>query len=184
MKRVSIKMRGIEYKDCYFIDSLDSYKEYISELNNKFAVSESEIKNIKTFVGHGYSMLTGISGMLEGMPADNDEVGRNRILCNLKCLHATVLCNQLEDILNGKKLVINKKGGYFPIKIGEEYEIIENESTPYTEKDIKLKKWWGGNHYYAKVGNIDVVDSDGNVKWNNESTAMEKAKQFLLELNN
>lgn len=185
MKRynIDVKVRDywMKYTDCYFIDSLDSYKDYITELNNKFLVSESEIKNIKTFIGHGYSFLTGLSGLFCGMI--NEKEKREPMLAHLKYIQATILSNQIKLLLDGNKLVINKNGGYFPINLDQEYNINEIGGERYTEKDIKINKWWGGNHYYAKVGNIDVIDDNGNVKWNTEKYAHDMAIKYMNRLN-
>lgn len=38
----------------------------------------------------------------------------------------------------------------------------------YTEKDIKINRWGGGQHYYAKVGEIEVKECvDGETIVNN-----------------
>ena len=185
MKRYNIKVKikdyWMKYTNCYFIDSLDSYKDYMTELNNKFLVSESEIKNIKTFLGHGHSFLTGLSGLFCGMIEVKEE--REPMHAHLKILHATVLSGQIKSILNGEKLVINENGGYLPIKPDQEYKITEISGERFTTKDIKIKKWWGGKHWYAKVGNIDVVDTDGNVKWNTEQYAYDMALKYMNQLN-
>jgi S-adenosylmethionine hydrolase len=184
-KRYNIKVEfkgcWMEYADCIFIESMDDYKVYMQELNNKFAVSESEIKNNKTWIGHGHSRLTAIAGM--GNMIENIEE-REPMLFNLKLLHARVLSDQLKDIMEGKKLVINKSGGYFSIKPDQKYEVVAIGNDKYTESDIKIKKWWGGLHYYAKVGEVDVVDEFGNVKWNTEKRAREIALKYMHDLNN
>jgi hypothetical protein len=44
--------------------------------------------------------------------------------------------------------------------------------------EYRIFKWPGGNHYYAKVGNVDVV-WEGRQKWNIESGAKRAAVNFL-----
>lgn len=51
----------------------------------------------------------------------------------------------------------------------------------YTDEDIKLSKWPGGKHWYAKVGTMDV-EVDGQVKWNTQKRAKEMANRFIEEL--
>lgn len=172
----------MEYTDQYFISGIEDYKEYMQILNNKFAVSEDEIKNIETFIGHGHSILTGVSGMFSGMIDKKEK--REPMLSHLKLLQAKVLSDQLRHVLNGDRLAINKLGGYFPIKPDEEIEFIETKNDIYIESDIKIKKWHGGSHFYAKVGNIDVVDEFDNVKWKSEKKAKEKSIKFIHNLNN
>lgn len=47
---------------------------------------------------------------------------------------------------------------------------------------IDIHRWPDGTHFYAKVGKLDVVDDDGNVKWNTYKKAMKAAKKFIEQL--
>lgn len=179
--KVSFNDYITEYENCYLINDLNEYKEYIDILLNKFNVSESEIKNIKTFIGHGYSQLTGISTMFSGTIEEKDK--RQPILVHLKYLEAMTLKGQLEFLLKGEKLVINKNGGYFPIKKDQKFEITKTLKNKYTVDDIKINKWYGGNHYYVKIDTIDVIDDNGDVKWNTIKRAKEIALKYLDKLN-
>lgn len=49
--------------------------------------------------------------------------------------------------------------------------------------DIKVDRWFNGKHYYAKIGNVVVVDEFGNVKWNTPERAKEVAINYLDKLN-
>jgi hypothetical protein len=179
---MNFKGHVMKYNDYYLINNLEEYKYYLEELNNKFIVSESEIKTLNTFIGHGHSLLTGIAGTLGGGMKNNiDE--REPMLAALKVLQGTVICNQLKNLIDGYKLAINKKGGYFMIKDSDEYTATEVGKDVYTESDVITHKWWGGQHYYVKVGNIDVIDALGNVKWNSEKTAMEIGILYMNKLN-
>jgi len=60
---------------------------------------------------------------------------------------------------------------------------LNDDEEKYSEKDISIKKWDEGNHYYAKIKHIDVVIDD-IVKWNTYDEAMRNAKIYLSELNN
>lgn len=51
----------------------------------------------------------------------------------------------------------------------------------YTDKDIKVTKWPGGSHYYARVGGIDV-EIDGITKWHTYMSAYNSAKEFIIIL--
>jgi hypothetical protein len=67
-----------------------------------------------------------------------------------------------------------------------EHEIKDQEYLEREEKlknGIKINRWFDGKHYYAKVFNQDVVDEDGNVKWNSYADAMYATKRFII-LNN
>lgn len=49
----------------------------------------------------------------------------------------------------------------------------------YSESDIKISQWPGGNHYYAKIGEMEVSDNSGNIKWNTSKQAYEIALSYL-----
>lgn len=71
----------------------------------------------------------------------------------------------------------------------DRYEILESFDREemiyphYSESDIKITQWKGGQHYYAKLGNMTVVDEDGNQKWDSFNEAYKQAKMFLSENN-
>jgi len=178
--KVNHKGLWLEYTHHYFIQSLEDYKDYLSLLNNRFTASKNEIKNNETFIGHGHSYLTGISGMFCGMI--NDKAERAPMLAHLTFLHGTVVSQQVKHLLQGDKLVINQNGGYFPIKPTQEYKCTIIANKQYTESDIKVSKWQHGSHYYAKIGKIDVIDKIGNTKWNTRQGAKQAAIQYLKKL--
>lgn len=49
-----------------------------------------------------------------------------------------------------------------------------------TFDDVKFIQWPGGSHWYAKVNREDIVDKDGNQKWNTRYEA-EKAAEWYIE---
>ena len=83
-------------------------------------------------------------------------------------------------------MYVNEKGGGFPIRDG--IEVIESRIKTcllfpeYSKKDITIKRWEGGVHYYATIGNHTVIDAEGNQKWNTPEMAQRAAESFLLKL--
>ena len=56
----------------------------------------------------------------------------------------------------------------------------------YTKNDIRISKWGdGGLHYYAKVGEIEVKETDSNgevvMKWNTYDEAYQKALEYCSD---
>ena len=49
-----------------------------------------------------------------------------------------------------------------------------------TIDDVRIIQWPGGSHFYAKVGNVDIVDSRGNQKWNSEEEARKEAAKYIF----
>ena len=53
----------------------------------------------------------------------------------------------------------------------------------YTINDIRYIQWKDGSHWYAKIGKYDVVDENGNQKWDKYNDAINAAEKFLKTLN-
>lgn len=49
----------------------------------------------------------------------------------------------------------------------------------YTIDDVRYIQWKDGSHWYAKVGNIDIVDPDGRQKWDTKEEAMKWAQIWI-----
>jgi len=83
------------------------------------------------------------------------------------------------------KIYLRENGSYtIPSDTHETLNYIEQDSILYpfyTEKDINIMKYRGGNHYYVKIGFFDVV-VDGEQKWNTVDEAKEKALEYLKTL--
>ena len=57
------------------------------------------------------------------------------------------------------------------------------EPDTYTVNDIRYIQWKDGSHWYAKIGKYDVVDENGNQKWDKYNDAINAAYSFLKTLN-
>ena len=59
------------------------------------------------------------------------------------------------------------------------------EQTTWTMNDVRYRQWNmlsnKGTHWYAKVGNLDIHDQSGNMKWDSKSMAEEAARWFIKE---
>ena len=65
--------------------------------------------------------------------------------------------------------------------IDEEYKdemVYPHEAKP-SLNEVKYMTWYGGKHWYAKIGKIDIVDRDNNQKWNTRKEAEEAAKWYI-----
>lgn len=180
--KVKYKDCWIKYTDYYLIDSIEKYQEYLDILSNKFSVSECEIKSLNSFVGHAHTDLTSIVGFLSGGMKEKKE-DRIHMLIQLKKLYGEVMSNQIKSLLDDQILLINSKGGYFSINKNDEYIILDTNNKKYTKNDIKISKWFGGTHFYAKISEVDVIDESGNVKWFTEEDANNAAEKYLIKLN-
>lgn len=59
------------------------------------------------------------------------------------------------------------------------------EQTTWAMKDVRYMQWNmlgnKGTHWYAKIGNLDVTDKDGKMKWDTETEAEDAARWFITE---
>lgn len=75
--------------------------------------------------------------------------------------------------------------GYAPLKEEPEYEDeqwIDEIRYPVSEFDIekvRYIKWVGGKHWYAKFGVYDIVDENGNQKWDTKEEAEKAVRRYI-----
>jgi len=75
----------------------------------------------------------------------------------------------------------------FDERVSEVIAEVEKETLTFPDEekpsasDIRVLVWPGGVHYYAKIGSLDVVDKDGNQKWNTKEEALEAANWYIQE---
>lgn len=92
---------------------------------------------------------------------------------------------QIFEINSGKTIWFNERGGWnYGLKDISATVYRDKILFPnYTEKDIRISKWGGGQHFYAKVGEIEVkeiVDSEVIMKWNTHSEAYKRALAYCI----
>jgi len=118
---------------------------------------------------------------------EEEKTGKPRVKASFSFLsnYASNIITEcrFREVSNGNKIVINKNNGWFVLS--DSYEIDDTKYCDeyvfpcFTEKDIVVKQWTKGTHYYAKVGNKDVVDKDGKMKWDTYDEAKEQALMYL-----
>ena len=111
-------------------------------------------------------------------------------------LENMVLQNRIRDFHKYGKIYLANGVTQFGYN-EEQFEIVEeidNETLEYPIEelyhleDVRYFKWDNdfigvkGVHWYAKVGKYDIVDKNGNQKWNTKDEAEEAARWFCQEL--
>ena len=48
-----------------------------------------------------------------------------------------------------------------------------------TIDDFRFLQWYGGEHWYVKLGNMDIVDEHGNQKWNTREEAKDVVRKYI-----
>ena len=112
-------------------------------------------------------------------------------------LENTVINGRINDFNNGLDFYLANGVQEF-IPIWDRYEIVEEIKKDILEyprneqfhfEDVRYMKWdmpsldIKGVHWYAKIGNEDVRDKAGNMKWNTKEEAEEAARWFCQYLN-
>jgi len=112
-------------------------------------------------------------------------------------LENTVIQGRIKDFENGLDFYLANGVQEF-IPSWDKYEIVEEIEKDLLEyplialvhfEDVRYMKWdmpdlnIKGVHWYAKIGNEDVRDKNGNMKWNTKEEAEEAARWFCQELN-
>ena len=188
MKRANIKAFNNYYERFVIIENLidlyDFFEEKTKGLIKESAktlveraqkVAKGEVSNI-THLGQTDCITIGTETM-------SSIYGQGIIYSQAKLMGTYQ--RDLERYVNdGKILAINPYNmvSYFTLPKDAEYEII-SEKENYTHDDIRIIKFEGGTHWYAKISNIDVVIDDEQ-KWNAQWIARQKAEQFLKQLYN
>lgn len=109
-------------------------------------------------------------------------------MCNgANSLFETVFENRMKDV-EKRKLYLAPEVNEFAYAEGNNLydicEIIESETFEYPPavhilNNVRYMQWPGGEHWYAKIGNDDITDFNGNQKWNTKKEAEEAAKWYI-----
>lgn len=59
-------------------------------------------------------------------------------------------------------------------------DILEFPNEKYTIDDVRYIQWEGGKHWYAKIGNFDIV-WEGEQKWNSRESAENAVKKYFKQ---
>ena len=66
------------------------------------------------------------------------------------------------------------------LKIVDEKELEELKYPfEYKLEDVRYIQWENGEHWYAKICNEDIIDKDGNQKWDTKGDAIKAARYYL-----
>jgi hypothetical protein len=176
----------IKYDWMMVIESLDELTDFHQKsMAAKICGVWANIFDVQQGKAHFDNKL---SFLIDLEACTEESKGRQHSLIDLT---ATVLGKiweaKAKAILDCGKIYINKNGGFFAhsedIVVLEEF-ISDNYLFPeYTEKDIKVKQWTDGTHWYAYVGDIQV-EIDGENKWDTEERAKSRAGSFLYRMKN
>jgi len=186
-QKVQLNWKGIQidYDWMLVIESIDELNLYhnntmhaqISNAWENLFEAQMHKSHINTKLGFLIDIEAGING------------GRKSIIELTALVGEKIFDAKAGAILRDGKIYINKNGGFFShnedLTILDEI-LVDNDKIvfpQYTEKDIRVKQWENGTHYYAYVGDFQV-EWDGEKKWDTEKEAKSAAECYLYRLKN
>lgn len=120
----------------------------------------------------------------------------NHWALNATILETEVLNNRIKDFENGMEMYLAdgvvqfspRWDMYEVVDEVEGNELVYPREAQFHLEEVRYMQWdvpgvTKGQHWYAKIGNMDVKDKDGNMKWDTKEEAEEAAKWFCQELN-
>lgn len=105
-------------------------------------------------------------------------------------LENEALATRLKSFRDGHEIYLNKIMGV--VSIVPPFTIVEEDWSDKLlypdERELDLSnvryiQWPGGEHWYAKVGSLDIVDEFNRQKWDTKAEAEKAARWFLSEKN-
>lgn len=114
----------------------------------------------------------------------NAQAKRLNIIEGIRDFRLMVAAQQLESIHKNGAIYINRVGGYHGAYEGEpKYDFVHRENLifpDFKKEDIRIKKFEGGQHYYAYIDDMQVRDGD-TLKWNTYDEAYRQAEKLICD---
>ncbi len=110
------------------------------------------------------------------MQAQNVE---GTILDGFRCLNMEIGMKELRNIREDGAVYINRVGGStFSVDYTQFCRRKELIFPDFKKEDIRVKKFEGGRHWYAYIGEMQVRNN-GELKWNTQEAAREAAEAVV-----
>lgn len=183
IKDKKIPQKG-EYPYMLYCDSMEQLVEH----DEKFmrSVFEDSIKdyldtNLVRGQKHYTNNLSRTSHMLM-------EIGNISYPETLVKIENDIKNGKLKTILQFGNVLLRENGTYMVLT--DDFEVIEEvtkdklvyPTKTFTKDDISITKVFEGKHWYGRIGYHQVIDKEGNIKWNTYEYAMKMAIEYLNEL--
>lgn len=168
ISRVTWPKMGLNYGWLFDIRNVDELFDYLDNVRAPRARAEfAEALKYAQGIGHA-NMIATIAGMkgitiLEAQTKFNSDV--------MKAME--------KSLFKKGRIFVNGLGGHFVVhddlKIKESREI---DVWALPEEKPRFIQWPGGTHWYAKIGDEDIV-VDGTQKWDTLEQAAQAAEKFM-----
>ena len=163
------------------------YKRFFAEGRASAIIDFIESKEYKQYrptlvnnVDHAHSKLASYLGVLCERAAERNEPMSPFHMAVKLDQTVTNVCLKVEKY---GTIYLNQNGGW--MTMGNHFTIINRVKQTFfpmwKKEDIKIIKWPGGVHFYAKIGTMDVV-VDGKQKWDTHTEAQQHAEECFAQL--
>lgn len=174
ISKVSWPKMNLEYGVLFDIQNQQELQDWWDEVRVPASREEfSDAIHCREVTGNGHHACCGSTlAALSSMRGTS-------ILDTLSNLNADIAAGMSRALTDKGRIFIGASGGYFTIS--DQLEItntIEIEQFFLPSEDVRIIQWPNGEHFYAKIGNQDVV-VDGKQKWNTRKQAELAAQRFL-----
>ena len=140
----------------------------------QFERMQSNSNNDHTIVSHSEFGWFILNGLEQGL--SSDEAYNLLMSCQFRSM--------LKVLNETGAIYINKNGGFHGEYSTKQYINFVRRKTldfpKFYSKDIRIKQFDGGTHWYAYVGDVQVRNND-LVKWNSYAEALNQAKQYVVD---
>ena len=159
------------------INSISKLLDYYEKTDSRWSDALSSLINSKEFCKGKYhasdlAYAIGFFGSNNGMDAIRAAISFREDIIN----------SQMDALKKYGSIYINEKGGYhFEITEEKHDQFLYKDELIYPDfkkEEIRVKKFPGGTHFYAYIGNMEVRDGD-IVKWNTYQEAYDVAAKLV-----
>lgn len=178
---------------CWYFKPLDKkqlqehWEKYSSVLINESIsdILERQLKKLREeYVGHPTNEWTSFVEQIT-------EIKGGNVLGNSNRMEFTLLKNREEMMNNKEEFFLDDKLTTFMLTPGiteiiDEFvsNMLEYPDEKMSIDNVRYIQWDGGKHWYAKIGKLDIVDEDGNQKWNSKQEAENAVRKYFFNLTN
>lgn len=178
-----IRRNAMEYGFMLKINNDAEMLEYVNtSMSNRFQrgfVDCFQSKELGKLVGaEGGGHCTTEIGHSLARLCELEKEGRNLLQITMS-LHDRALQAQVGLLHSVGTIYINRNGGFFGHD--EDVEVLETremETFVFPSDDVRITQWPNGTHWYARIGDVDVRDCIGEMKWNTHKEAERAVEWF------
>lgn len=159
---------GLNYGWLFDIQSPDELFDYLEFVRASRA--RAELAEARKFAaGQSHANVVAFMAQIKGITVLEAQLE----------LNSRIMRGMEKVLFQDRRLFVNSNGGYFgvteKIKIHESRDI---DVWALPEEKPRFVQWTGGTHWYAKIGDEDIV-VNGRQKWDTKAEAEAAAAKYL-----